>query len=102
MEKFQTLGVKEWFMIKEGLPTDTIDSVLEIKEKAIKVSMTSLGRTTFHWITKSCLCFVEAYNKQCYSNCDGLTIEEAIEGMQLKISVEELVRLNKQQFNDYR
>jgi hypothetical protein len=101
MKKFQTLGVKEWFSDKEGLPSDTIDSVIEVKEKAIKVSMTSLGKTTFHWIPKSCLCFVEAYNSQCYANCDGLTIEEAIEGMRLKISVEELVRLNEEQFNDY-
>ena len=101
MEKFKTLAVKEWFANNNNLPSTSINSVIEVRAKAIKVSIESYGRTTFHWIPKSCLCFEDAYNNECYANCDGLTIEEAIEKMQLTISVEELIRLNRQQFNDY-
>lgn len=101
VNKFKTLGVKEWFAIKNELPACEIDTVLEVREKAIKVTMISCGRTTFHWIPKSVLEFVDAYNEDVYTNCNGLTIDEAIEEMKCLVSTEELIKLNRQSYLDY-
>lgn len=101
IKKVKTLGVKEWFSNKNGLPNYEIDCVLEVREKAVKVTMyAGCGRTTIHWIPKSCLELRDTYNDNLI-DLDGMTIDEAINASMAKVSVEEIVKMNKEEFEMY-
>lgn len=101
--KVQVLGVKKWFSDKNDMVSYEVDSILEVREKAVKLSMVSCGRTYTYWCPKSCL---EIRNEiKCdtskYHSLEGKTLDEVIDMYRCNVSFEELVKINRDEFNDY-
>lgn len=99
----QVLGVKEWFSNKNGFVAYRVNQILEVREKAVKLTMTSCGRTYAYWCPKSCLEVKEDVSAcpEKYPNLNGMTMDEIIDLYKTTVSFDELVRLNKEDFNDY-
>lgn len=101
--RIKVLGVKEWFSDKNGMVNYRVDTVLEVREKACRITMTSKGRTFFYWVPKSCLEIREdcSCDPSKYENLDGKTLDEVIEMYKCIVSVEELIKMNREEYNYY-
>ena len=99
----KVLAVKEWFVRKNGLCNLYVSSVLEVREKAVKVAMVDGQFTRTYWCPKSCLEIVadEYANDNVYVNVEEATLEEAIEMNRCSVSYDELVKMNRDEYNFY-
>ena len=97
-----TLAIKEWFCSKNNIQEFEVDTILEVREKAVKVTTTSYGRTFVYWIPKTCLELLDVIDDSRKTDLTGMTIEEAINVKLTSLTLKEIADLNRSEFNSYR